>query len=213
MKRLPFVLRFRTGKREEGRAFIQANWARAKEALAPLGAGNLSVWGVGDFALCYGEYADETTPGQLQAVIDRAMRAGLDAYCELFAAPGTLPLMYHDIGVVREDKSLIRHRVFATHLKPGCAEEYKRRHDGLVAARGDRVTQGPESNFTIWNANGYIFGYCELVISYDHPMTEEERASTVAWETRQLEIMDWLTDDVDWMTGEHHEHIACLAIG
>ena len=163
MKRLPFVLRFRTGKREEGRAFIQANWARAKEALAPLGAGNLSVWGVGDFALCYGEYADETTPRQLQAVIDRAMRAGLDAYCELFAAPGTLPLMYHDIGVVREDKSLIRHRVFATHLKPGCAEEYKRRHDGLVAARGDRVTQGPESNFTIWNANGYIFGYCELV--------------------------------------------------
>ena len=141
------------------------------------------------------------------------MRAGLEAYCELFAAPGTLPLMYHDIGVVREDKSLIRHRVFATHLKPGCAEEYKRRHDGLVAARGDRVTQGPESNFTIWNANGYIFGYCELVRSYDHPMTEEERASTVAWETRQLEIMDWLTDDVDWMTGEHHEHIACLAIG
>ena len=213
MKRLPFVLRFRTGKREEGRAFIQANWARAKEALAPLGAGNLSVWGVGDFALCYGEYADETTPRQLQAVIDRAMRAGLDAYCELFAAPGTLPLMYHDIGVVREDKSLIRHRVFATHLKPGCAEEYKRRHDGLVAARGDRVTQGPESNFTIWNANGYIFGYCELVRSYDHPMTPEEHAATVAWETRQLEIMDWLTDDVDWMTGEHHEHIACLAIG
>ena len=25
----------------------------------------------------------------LQAVIDRAMRAGLDAYCELFAAPGS----------------------------------------------------------------------------------------------------------------------------
>lgn len=213
MKRLPFVLRFRTGKREEGRAFIQANWARAKEALAPLGAGNLSVWGVGDFALCYGEYADETTPRQLQAVIDRAMRAGLDAYCELFAAPGTLPLMYHDIGVVREDKSLIRHRVFATHLKPGCAEEYKRRHDALIAARGDKITEGPESNFTIWNANGYIFGYCELVRAYDHEMTADERASTIAWETRQLEIMDWLTDDVDWMTGEHHEHIACLAIG
>ena len=122
MKRLPFVLRFRPGKREEGRTFLQANWARAREELAPLGAGNLSVWGVEDFALCYGEYADETTPEQLTAVIERAMRAGLDAYCELFAAPGTLPLMYHDIGVVREDKSLIRHRVFATRLKPGCAE-------------------------------------------------------------------------------------------
>ena len=34
--------------------------------------------------------------------------------------------------------------------------------------------------------------------------TEEARAETVAWETRQLEIMDWITNDVDWMTGEHH---------
>ena len=204
MKRLPFVLRFRTGKREEGRAFIQANWARAKEALAPLGAGNLSVWGVGDFALCYGEYADETTPRQLQAVIDRAMRAGLDAYCELFAAPGTLPLMYHDIGVVREDKSLIRHRVFATKLKLGCEEEYKRRHDGLIEQRGDAIKEGPESNFTIWYGDGHIFGYCELVKSFDHEPTPEEHAATVAWETRQLEIMDWLTDDMNWLTGENH---------
>ena len=38
-------------------------------------------------------------------------------------------------------------------------------------------------------------------------MTMEERASTIAWETRQLEIMDWLTDDVDWITGEKHEAI------
>ena len=36
-------------------------------------------------------------------------------------------------------------------------------------------------------------------------LTEAERASTVAWETRQLEIMDWLTDDVDWITGQKHE--------
>ena len=130
-----------------------------------------------------------------------------------FAAPGTPPLMYHCIGLVRADKSHIRHRVFSTRLKEGCAAEYKRRHDALIAARGDKITEGPESNFTIWNANGYIFGYCELVRAYDHEMTADERASTIAWETRQLEIMDWLTDDVDWMTGEHHEHIACLAIG
>ena len=41
-------------------------------------------------------------------------------------------------------------------------------------------------------------------------MTEEEKASTIAWETRQLEIMDWLTDDVDWITGEKHEAIRRL---
>jgi L-rhamnose mutarotase len=116
-------------------------------------------------------------------------------------------LMYHDIGVVRQDKSLIRHRVFVTRLKPGCEEEYKRRHDGLIAARGDAVSQGPDSNFTIWCGAGYIFGYCEKVKAFDREMTEAEKADTIAWETRQLEIMDWLTDDVDWITGEKHEKI------
>ena len=42
------------------------------------------------------------------------------------------------------------------------------------------------------------------VKSFDHEPTPEERAATAAWETRQLEIMDWLTDDVDWLTGEKH---------
>jgi len=113
-------------------------------------------------------------------------------------------LMYHDIGVVREDKSLIRHRVFGTRIKPGCEEEYKARHDALIAQRGDAVKDGPDSDFTIWYGDGCIFGYCEKVRAYDHEPTEEERASTIAWETRQLEIMDWMTDDVDWMTGETH---------
>ena len=117
----------------------------------------------------------------------------------------------HDIGIVRADKSLIRHRVFATKLKEGCAAEYKRRHDGLIEKRAGKITEGPESNFTIWNANGYIFGYCELVKSFDHEMTEAEKASTIAWETRQLEIMDWLTDDVDWLTGQKHDSIKLVA--
>jgi len=41
-------------------------------------------------------------------------------------------------------------------------------------------------------------------------MTPEERESTIAWETRGLEIMDWLTDDVDWMTGEKHCHVELM---
>ncbi len=34
----------------------------------------------------------------------------------------------------------------------------------------------------------------------------DERKATVEWETRQLGIMDWITNDVDWMTGEWHPH-------
>ena len=139
-----------------------------------------------------------------RAAVD-GIAAKLTDTAEVLAEPGTMRLMYHDYGIVREDKSLIRHRVFATRLKPGCAEEYKRRHDGLVAARGDAVSEGPDSNFTIWCGRDYIFGYCEKVKAFDRPMTGAERADTIAWETRQLEIMDWLTDDVDWITGERHE--------
>ena len=71
-------------------------------------------------------------------------------------------LMYHNFGVVRENKELIRHRMFMTKLKPGCEEEYKARHDGLVAAREGKIDLGPDSNFSIWSAGGYIFGYDEI---------------------------------------------------
>ena len=192
MKRLPFVLRVRENAKPD--------FESLREVLHALGAQNFSIWRIQDFLFVYGEYPENIEAADLNKLIER-----LNDSCECFAAPGTLPLMYHCIGVVREDKSLIRHRVFATHLHEGCAAEYKRRHDALIAARGDSIPEGPESNFTIWNANGYIFGYCELVRAYDHEMTEEERQSTIVWETRQLEIMDWLTDDVDWMTGEHHD--------
>ena len=112
--------------------------------------------------------------------------------------------MYHNFGVVRENKELIRHRMFMTKLKDGCEEEYKARHDGLIAQRGDTVDPGPDSNFSIWSAGGYIFGYDEIDTTMERDETSEEHEATVAWETRQLGIMDWITNDVDWMTGECH---------
>ena len=168
MQRLPFVMKIAPGRRAEVIAALRGSWGEIDAALRRAGVENFSVWSIQDFLFCYGEYPDGVCPPA--ACGERWAAATAD--CEMFAAPGTLPLMYHDIGVVRKDKSLIRHRVFATKLKDGCAAEYKRRHDALVEARGDKVSQGPESNFTIWNANGYIFGYCELVKSFDHEMTE-----------------------------------------
>jgi len=207
MKRLPFVIQFKPGQKNAGIDALRGIWNEIKQVLVSLGAENVSVWSIGDFLFCYGEYPESfTVPSEAKASWEKT----LSPYMKLFAAPGTLPLMYHDIGIVRKDKSLIRHRVFATKLKEGCAEEYKRRHDGLIEARGDVVKEGPESNFTIWNANGYIFGYCELVKAFDHEITEDEKASTIEWETRQLEIMDWLTDDVDWITGQKHDAIALI---
>ena len=207
MMRMPFVLKYKAGMKEEGAKALKDVWGDIKKVLDQQGVKNFSIWGIQDFLFCYGEFPDYIS---IPSADRAAWTKALSAYIDLFAEPGSLPLMYHDIGIVRQDKSLIRHRVFATRLKPGCAAEYKARHDALIAARGSKVTEGPESNFTIWNAKGYIFGYCELVKSFDHEMTEEEKASTIAWETRQLEIMDWLTDDVDWITGEKHDAIELI---
>ena len=195
MERKAFIIRA-----ADGAALLRS--AEQIRALARSeGLGNFSVWGIEDLLLCYGEDASDGA-----AKVCAAILSGLDG-AELLCAPGTMRLMYHDIGIVRDDKSLIRHRVFCTRLKPGCEEEYKRRHDGLIAARGDALREGPDSNFTIWYGAGYIFGYCEKVKAFDHAPTEAEKAADIAWETRQLEIMDWLTDDVDWITGEKHPHI------
>ena len=159
---------------------------------------NFSIWHMQQYLFGYGESLSEN-----MACFD-AVFAKLPQDAKLICAPGTMRQMYHDIGVVRKDKSLIRHRVFATRLKPGCEEEYKLRHDRLIESRGGVVKDHAESNFTIWYGDGHIFGYCELVKEFDHKPTAEEHAATVAWETRQLEIMDWLTDDMNWLTGENH---------
>ena len=109
------------------------------------------------------------------------------------------------------DGEVIRHRMFMTKLKDGCEEEYKARHDGLVAQRGETIDPGPDSNFSIWSAGGYIFGYDEIDTTMEVEETPEAREATIAWETRQLGIMDWITNDVDWMTKEVHPSSVRLA--
>lgn len=98
-----------------------------------------------------------------------------------------------------------------TRLKDGCEEEYKARHDRLVAERGETADPGPDSNFSIWSAGGYIFGYDEIDTTMETEETIASREATVSWEMRQLEIMDWITNDVDWMTGEVHADVKRLA--
>lgn len=205
MNRVSFLMKVLPGKRQAAEEGLAAAAEAIRAQAGEMGLDNFSLWGVSDVICGYGELAEGKSPA-----LPKALEGALEGVAQLLCAPGTMRLMYHDIGIVREDKSLIRHRVFVTKLKSGCEEEYKRRHDALIEARGDVVSEGPDSNFTIWNGAGYIFGYCEKVKSFDREMTEEERASTIAWERRQLEIMDWLTDDVDWITGEKHEAIRRL---
>ena len=208
MERYAFAMEIIRGKEDLFRSALGRNWADITAFLDRNNLHNFSLWTCSHLVFGYAEGQDgQKLSGKEHAVLADLTEA-FSGLVEWLAEPDEgMELMYHDFGIVREDKSLIRHRVFCTRLKPGCEEEYKRRHDGLVAARGDTVSEGPDSNFTIWFGAGYIFGYDEKVKSFDHEPTEAEKAADIAWETRQLEIMDWLTDDVDWITGQKHDHI------
>ena len=105
MKRLPFVVICKPGLKAAGIAALHSIWSDIKTVLTAQGAANVSIWGIGDFLFCYGEYPENfTLPSSCKASWEKV----LSPYLELFAAPGTLSLTYHDIGIVRKDKSLIR---------------------------------------------------------------------------------------------------------
>lgn len=211
MKRHTFAMEIREGKSAEFRSALGEIWQELTELLERCEISNFSLWTVERIVFGYFETKDEFLPCSQDVLKARQWMEYYKNNFRWLSVPfQDMRLMYHDYGIVRDDKELIRHRVFVTKLKPGMEEEYKKRHDALVMARGEQVTKGPDSNFTIWCAGGYIFGYNEIDTTMEHEMTEEERQASIKWETGMLEVMEWLTNDVDWITGECHPSIQRL---
>ena len=205
MERHAFAMKVKDGQMNTYRRKLGEIWPELTDFLDRNQIKNFSIWNVEQLIFGYYEKADGAVlNAEENSVRDRLTEKIQDTF-QWISTPGEdMRLMYHNFGVVRESKELIRHRMFMTKLKDGCEEEYKARHDGLIAQRGDTVDPGPDSNFSIWSAGGYIFGYDEIDTTMERDETPEEHEATVAWETRQLGIMDWITNDVDWMTGECH---------
>ena len=212
MKRHAFAMKIKEGMGGEYRARLGKIWPDLTEILDMSGIGNFSVWNVEDMLFGYceteGDYEIEGNEREMLKTYDRYLS---ETYDWISTPWESMRLMYHDFGIVRQDKEMIRHRVFMTKLVPGSEEEYKRRHDALVEARNGKVDPGPDSNFSIWSAGGYIFGYDEIDTTMEVEETVEAREQTVEWEMRQLGIMDWITNDVDWMTGDVHADVKRLA--
>ena len=194
----------RLGETAAFRKLLGEKWPRIVSFLDENRIHNFSLWECAHLVFGYCETEEDS--------LSIEGREDLAELCGAFASIGSwisepgqgMRLMYHNFGIVRKNKELIRHRMFMTRLKPGCAEEYKKRHDALIEERGDAPDPGPDSNFSIWSAGGYIFGYDEIDTTMESEETESMHQATVAWETRQLGIMDWITNDVDWLTGEVH---------
>lgn len=208
MLRHAFAIEVKEGKTAEFRRNLGKIWPELTGFLDGHQMVNFSMWNVENMVFGYYETEDDFafTDADKEQVKTWEAQYG-DSYTWISTPFEEMRLMYHDFGIVRKSKELIRHRVFITRLVPGTEDEYKARHDALVEARGDKVTEGPDSNFSIWNVGGYIFGYNEIDTTMERDRTEEDRQSDIAWETKMLEIMSWLTDDVDWITGLCHENI------
>ena len=205
MERHAFAMKIRDGKMNDYRKKLGEIWQELTAFLDRNEVGNFSIWNAEDLIFGYYEKKDGTQlSSEEKKAADELAEKIQDTFDWISTPYKDMRLMYHNFGVVRENKELIRHRMFMTKLKDGCEEEYKARHDGLIAQRGDTVDPGPDSNFSIWSAGGYIFGYDEIDTTMEVEETEESREQTVTWEMRQLGIMDWITNDVDWMTGECH---------
>lgn len=93
---------------------------------------------------------------------------------------------------------------FAMKVKDGQMNAYRTRLGEIWKDLTAFLDRNQIKNFSIWSAGGYIFGYDEIDTTMEIDETPQDREATVAWETRQLVIMDWITNDVDWMTGEWH---------
>ncbi|MDO4519360.1 MAG: L-rhamnose mutarotase [Eubacteriales bacterium] len=212
MERHAFAMEIKKGQKNIYRKKLGEIWPELTAFLDRNGMKNFSIWNTDDLIFGYYENKDGAVLSAEEAEVQKNLIAKMEDTFTWISTPGKdMRLMYHNFGIVRENKELIRHRMFMTKLKPGCEEEYKARHDALVEQRGDKIDPGPDSNFSIWSAGGYIFGYDEIDTTMEVEETPEAREATIAWETRQLGIMDWITNDVDWMTGEHHSSSVRLA--
>ena len=212
MERHAFAMKVKEGKMNDYRKTLGEIWPELTAYLDRNNIHNFSIWNAADLIFGYYENEDGAIISPEEEKVKAALTEKIEDTFTWISTPGKdMRLMYHNFGVVRENKELIRHRMFMTKLKDGCEEEYKARHDGLVAQRGDTIDPGPDSNFSIWSAGGYIFGYDEIDTTMEIEETPEAREATIAWETRQLGIMDWITNDVDWMTKEVHPSSVRLA--
>ena len=212
MERHAFAMEIKKGRKDDYRKALGKIWPELTAFLDRNAIKNFSIWNTDSLIFGYYEKADGAMISQEEQESRDKLTKEIEDTFTWISTPGRdMRLMYHDFGIVRESKELIRHRMFMTKLKPDCEEEYKRRHDGLVEQRGDTVNPGPDSNFSIWSAGGYIFGYDEIDTTMEKEPDESDRENTIAWETRQLGIMDWITNDMDWLTGEHHSASVRLA--
>lgn len=174
MERHAMAMKIKEGQMEKYRRTLGKLWPELTAFLDRNGIRNFSIWNAENLIFLYYECREGMETFLSEAEKEEKERF-VSEMCDILtwiSTPGKeMRLMYHNFGIIRECKELIRHRVFITKLKDGCEEEYIARHDRLIEQRGEAADPGPDSNFSIWSAGGYIFGYDEIDITMEQEET------------------------------------------
>ena len=145
MERHTFAMKVKKGQVDEYRERLGRIWPELTAFLDRNQVKNFSIWNAEALIFGYYETADGRPLSQKEEAVKKELTGKIEETFDWISVPGQpMRLMYQDFGIVRESKELIRHRMFMTKLKPGCEEEYKKRHDGLIEKRGDTITRGPD---------------------------------------------------------------------
>ena len=200
---------------EEKKGKLEAALEHLKEIVCSNGGNDFSVWQAEDLIFGYFETEEYAFPDPAGVKLREYMERELADTLQIISVCN-MRLMYSAINRPLTDKSKIQaHRVFMARIKPGCAEEYLRRHHGLELQAEADIAAGkvnPEemlsNNMTIWNGGDYICGYNEME---EKPAADDPNSGgNEQWELNMLKIMDWITDDADAFSGIHHEPVKRL---
>ena len=212
MQRHTFAMQIKKGELLTYRKTLGEVWPEVKKLFDTYNLRNFSLWSVDLIVFGYYESDDdfEVTDDFLTKINELDSRFG-NIY-DWISEPGKpMRLMFHNYGGIQEEKELVHKKIFVIHLFEGMADEYKRRHDEVLPTPEEEAMHGACNNFTIWNAGDYVFGYMEMDTTLEREKTPKHREYNRKWETYMLEIMEWVTNDVDWLTGEHHSNYYCIA--
>ncbi len=197
MERHTFAMKVKKGQMDEYRKRLGGIWPELTAFLDRNQVRNFSIWNAEDLIFGYYETGDERTLSMEEETEKEKLTGKMEDTFNWISVPGEpMRLMYHDFGIVRESKELIRHRMFMTRLKPGCEEEYKRRHDGLVEKRGGTVTQGPDSNFSSGVRAGTFLDMTRLIRPWRR--NPPRQTGHLLWNGKRASLRSWTGSPTTW---------------
>ena len=82
-------------------------------------------------------------------------------------------------------------------VKPGCFDEYRRRHDAIWPEMKAVLTEAGIVNYTIWSSGDELFGYYECTKGIDYAAKVQSESPVVArWDEYMKDILIMEKDPV-----------------